>query len=81
MKEAVAMHERQGLKYLVHDVPDLRLREASVSLLHEFVEIPIHKFENEVQLIVLTYDLTSHEQRLHRLYRGIFTSVNLTMLG
>jgi hypothetical protein len=64
VEEAVLVHEGHALEDLVHDVADLRLREVLVSVLHELVEIAVHVFEHEEQLIVLA----DHFLELHNVW-------------
>lgn len=45
------------MEYLVHDVPNVHLGEQPVSGLHQLVEVSLHIFEHEEQLVILTDDL------------------------
>jgi hypothetical protein len=48
MEEAVLVHERQALKYLVHNVPDFGLRKVLISLFHHLIKVAIHELEYKV---------------------------------
>lgn len=94
MEEALTVHVRERLHDLVEPVADAGLRVELVAVLQVLVEIPLHVFENEVELVVLADDLQAgaggHESRggrgqgLEVLARRDLlrrTSLSLTMLG
>jgi hypothetical protein len=53
VEEAVLVDESKALEYLEHDVADDRLGEVSLALLHHLVEVALHEFEGEKQLVLL----------------------------
>ena len=60
---------------LIHDIPDVRLREEFVSVFHQLIQILLHVFKDEVELIVFSNDFAEFDhvgvtQLLQRLHRG-----------
>ena len=56
VEEAMLVHECQPLKYLVHYISYGGLGKVPVSRAHELIEVAVHKFEDEEELIVLAND-------------------------
>lgn len=50
------LHVCQPLKGLVDDVTDVYFIEWFLTILHQVVDVPLHKLEYEMQLVVLLDD-------------------------
>ena len=54
MEKSHLVHEGHTLKYLIHNIANVRFWEMLVATFHQFVQIAVHELEHEKQLIVLT---------------------------
>ena len=57
MKKAMFVHVRQSKHRLQHDTLDLLLRELLYSIFHELVNILLHIFKDEVEVVIHPNDL------------------------
>jgi hypothetical protein len=57
MHNPVSMAVRCGLQYLVCELFDGSWRQWASDLAHKFLEIKLTVFENQVEVVILVYDL------------------------
>jgi hypothetical protein len=57
MEKPVFVHERQTLKYLIHNVSNVRFGEQPIATLHQLVEVPFHVLKHKEQFVILSDDL------------------------
>ena len=66
------VHERQALEELVHIVAERRLRKVPVAFFRHFVEVALHEFEHEEELVVLAnHFLQFDDVRMIQLLQGL----------
>jgi hypothetical protein len=57
VKEAVLVHVGQAEQCLVHDALDLALGEARLAVFHQLIDVLLHVFKHEVEVVIHADDL------------------------
>jgi len=57
MEEAVFVHVGQSEKCLIHNGLDIVLREVASAFLHQLINILLHVFKNEIEIVIDSDDL------------------------